>query len=499
MKTILPLLLTLLTTIASAKNILFIAVDDLKPPAAIEGLEAITPNLDRLANSGTRLTNAHCQQAVCGPSRASLLTGMRPDYTRVWDLKTKIRDIHPDILSLPQHFRQAGYATAGVGKIFDPRSVDKLVDGPSWSIPFANTWDLDYDDTHGKPAAHYQNPQIKAWAAEAEASGKKGWFAVNKFLESRNAWPPYECEDVPDNAYDDGAIANQGVKWIQELSQNEEPFFIAVGFKKPHLPFVAPKQYWDRYDPEKIKLATLTKGPEGSPGYASHTFPELRTYSGIPAKGPVPDETATQLIHGYLACVSYIDAQIGKLLQALEESGKREETVIVFWGDHGFHLGDHGLWCKHTNYEQATRVPLLFSGPGVKAGRENTSPVELVDIFPTLCDLSGVDKPGHLQGTSLQPVLSGDSKAVKPFAVSQYPRGKKMGYALRTDRYRYVAWYPSEKDKAPAKTTKPLAEELFDYQADPLESRNLAKDRVYRKTIQQLRASMQAFMTNQKT
>jgi arylsulfatase A-like enzyme len=479
------------------KNILFIAVDDLKPVLGAYGEQTHTPAMDKLAGNGTLFLNAHCQQAVCGPTRASLLTGMRPDYTRVWDLKTQIRDIRPDIVTLPQHFKANGYVTAGVGKIFDPRTVDSGVDTVSWSLPFGKTWELDFDATHGPAAAHYQDPAIKALAAEAEANGISGWGKLNKYLLERDAWPAYESADVPDNAYDDGAIADKGVQWIGELSAGDQPFFIAVGFKKPHLPFVAPKKYWDLYDRDSIELAGFQKRAEGSPGFAYHTFPELRSYCGIPAKGAVDPELQRTLIHGYYACVSYIDAQVAKLMKALEEAGVADETVIVLWGDHGFHLGDHGLWCKHTNYEQATRVPLIFAGPGVREGLRNTSPVEFLDIFPTLCDLAGIDSIDTLQGTSLGPLLEGSKARVKPYAVSQYPRPGKMGYALRTERYRYVAWYKTADGVVPDGSQAPVGEELFDYGADPQERVNLIGNKTYADKVPKLRGALQDFLLNQ--
>lgn len=481
------------------KNVLFIAVDDLKPALGAYGVEAHTPAMDRLAHEGTRFTNAHCQQAVCGPSRASLLTGMYPDYTRVWDLKTKIRDIRPDIVTLPQHFRSRGYVTAGVGKIFDPRSVDKGLDTLSWTLPFAKTWELDYHPGHGKPAAHYHDPQIKAWAAEAEASGISEWGAVNQYLKERDGWPAFESEDVPDTAYEDGAIAGKGVEYIRELAGHDNPFFIAVGFKKPHLPFVAPQRYWDFYDRDAFELAAFRKRAKGSPHFAYHGFPELRSYSGIPQKGSLPEDLQRTLIHGYHACVSFIDAQVARLMEALEEAGVADETVIVLWGDHGFHLGDHGLWCKHTNYEQATRVPLVLAGPSVKDGAEITAPVGLVDLFPTLCDLAGIDKPDTLQGVSLKPVLEGTAESAGPFAVMQYPRGRRMGYAVRIHHHRYVAWF--EKGKTgdiPDGKASPVAEELFDYATDPLETVNVIDQSGYREEAGKLRAMLRTFLENQR-
>ncbi|MDB2682615.1 sulfatase [Opitutales bacterium] len=355
---------TLWTTIliaADRPNVLFIAIDDLKPLIGAYGEAVPTPSIDRIAAQGTTFLNAHCQLAVCGPSRASLMTGKRPDYTQVWDLKTKIRDINPDIVTIPQHFKTHGYHTVGVGKIFDPRSVDKGADATSWSQPYTQTWHLKYNEATGKPSGHYQSSKSIALAAEAESIGKKGWNDINKYLFTNDGWPVVESENVPDDAYDDGAIGTYAVKELKKLAQRDEPFFLAVGFKKPHLPFVAPKKYWNLFDRDTLDLAAFQSKALGSPAIAYHNSEELRSYNGVPAKGALDEATQRKLIHGYYACIAYIDAQIAKILDQLKVLDLDDNTLIILWGDHGFHLGDHGLWCKHTNFENATRVPLIIS------------------------------------------------------------------------------------------------------------------------------------------
>ncbi len=423
--------------------------------------------------------NAQCQQAVCGPTRASLLTGLRPDTTRVWDLKTRLRDNLPEVVTLPQHFKNNGYHCVGIGKIFDPRSVDgqKNMDVVSWSEPYL------WPDSPSNATFGYRNPEtvklIEEGLPRAKEAGIKGWQEIQEFIGHR---PPTDCADVPDNAYDDGVFAEEGGRQIKKLAKGDKPFFLAVGFKKPHLPFCAPKKYWDRYDRNQFKVATVTQLPEGAPEFHFQDSWELRGgYTNIP-DGLLPDDKQRELIHGYYACVSYVDAQIGRLIEALDEAGVADNTVIVLWGDHGWHLGDHGMWCKHTNYEQATRVPLVFYAPGQKTtGGRSTTPVEFVDVFPTLCELTGLDAPDALEGDSLTPILDDDSVSVKEAAVSQYPRrvggGEVMGYAFRDDRYRYIQWFPFDPTSPNAGGSQKLvATELYDYATDPLETRNLADD-----------------------
>ncbi|MCT4672660.1 MAG: sulfatase [Prolixibacteraceae bacterium] len=489
------------------KNVLFIAVDDLKPLLGCYGQSQMkTPNIDRLAKQGVVFLNNHCQQAVCAPSRASLMTGVRPDSTKVWDLKTKIRDKNPTILTMPQHFKNAGYVTTGVGKIYDRRSVDADHDKASWSEDFAFSGDDKYRDPNSgeEVLGHYQSPETKQKVAYYTEEGKKKNLkrgALSKYV-MKHIKPSTECVDLPDNAYIDGVLALSAIDRLTSLSEQDRPFFMAVGFKKPHLPFVAPKKYWDLYDRNELPLAAYQQFAKYGPKIAYHKSGEIQSYSDIPKLdsysdiGPdlLPESKQRELIHGYYACVSYMDAQVGKVLDALDHLGLRENTIIVLWGDHGWHLGDHGLWCKHTNFEQATRAPMIFSTPDSKKGKKVTAPTEFVDIFPTLCDLTNVDQPTGIAGTSLVPVLTGNTTTVKPYAVSQFRRGKAMGYAFRTDRYRYVVWV-----KDNFRTTKPfnermvVGEELYDYQKDELERTNLMVDKTYQKVYTELRANSRSF------
>ena len=433
------------------KNILFIAVDDLKPLLGCYGdTLIISPNIDKLASEGFILTNNHCQQAVCAPSRASILTGKRPDYTQVWDLKTMIRDKNPDIVTMPQYFKQLGYQSAAVGKIFDYRSVDKLADSLSWSFKYDN---------------FKHNSKI----------GRE--YVKTKEHVS------YEITDVPDSMTADGEVVRRSNAYLRKFSKMNKPFFMAVGFFKPHLPFVVPRKYWDLYDPEKIQLPPYRKDPVGAPYYATQPSWELRSgYVDIPKDfdAEIPVDKQKILIRGYHAAVSFIDKQIGNVLDELDRLGLKENTVIVLWGDHGWHLGDHNMFCKHTNYEQATRAPLIFSVSGGLKG-VSSSPTEFVDVYPTLCQLAGVETPAGLDGKSLVPLFEGKVNKVKDFAVSQFPReGDKMGYAFRNNRYRYVIWLKKNyMANEKFNQDQVVDEELYDYKVDPLETKNLAFEKKY--------------------
>jgi len=502
-----PLLASCFSLLASAAqppNIIFIAIDDLKPDLGCYGNTLVkTPNFDRLAAMGTTFTNAHCNQAVCGPSRASLMTSLRPDRTRVHDLHTKIRTVTPWVTTLPQHLKSHGYTTVGTGKIYDPRSVDNKSDAPSWSQPF-RLYNLDYNPNFPHPvAAAYQGAKYHAALKEIQARGLKGYNAIYKALKAKGLHDAVESADVPDDAYTDGAIRKEGIKFIHKLAPTKKPFFIAIGFKKPHLPFIAPKKYWDLYKRSEMPLAPFQKHAKNSPAFAYHNFPELHSYGGIPKTNKLPEDKQRELIHGYYACISYIDAQLGLILDELENKKLLDNTIIVLWGDHGWHLGDHGLWTKHTNYEQATRAPLIIAGPGIAKGLKTNAPTEFIDIFPTLCELAHVPMAENRDGISFAPILTGAKKSIRPFAISQFPRGKTQGYALRDTRYRYVIWLnnsqPIGAKSTPTSTINNIrAEELYDYQTDPLETQNIAADPAQATRIKTFRKAIQQFLTNQK-
>lgn len=408
----------------------------------------------------------------------SMFTGLRPDQTKVWDLATYLLDACPGAVTMQQHFREAGYETAGSGKVMHGASDEHPL---SWSIPFVSKKDLPYAEGFPVPAhdnQFYQNDYSHMIYNQMEAEGITDWRERRDYMINNNALPSTEALDVPDEAYVDGALARWSIDMLTQFSQSDKPFFLTVGFTKPHLPFVAPKQYWDMYDRQTLDLAPFRQRGEGAPQFAHHQFDELRSYTDVidTYNTALSEDQQRELIHGYYACVSYIDAQIGKILDSLETLGLAENTIIVLWGDHGYHLGDHGMWTKQSNFEEATRSPLIIAAPGYTGGQNSPSSTEFVDIFPTLCELADLDPPYEFPGDSLVPVMENPQTSVKDFAVSQYPRlGTLMGYALRDDRYRIVMWMNDNwRSTMPFNESNIEAIELYDYQTDPLESVNLA-------------------------
>ena len=468
-------------------NIILLTMDDLKPMLGAYGDNyIISPNIDKLASESVVFDNAYCQQAVCSASRVSLFSGLRPDRTKVWDLKTDARTVNPGVETMFQFFKKNGYETAGLGKLLHGF---KNEDPIGWTIPYVHKEHMIYADGFEYPAnGRYQSPKIQKEYKEAKAL-KLGWKKTNKYLKSRGALPPTENLDVPDNAYVDGATADGGIKLLNKLSKSDKPFFLALGFSKPHLPFVAPKKYWDMYKREEIKVAPYQEHSKDSPKYAYHSWGELRAYSGIPQNGSVPYKQQKELIHGYHASVSYVDAQVGRVLDKVKELGLDENTIIILWGDHGWHLGDHGLWAKHSNFEQATKVPFIIYTPNGEKGVRATTMAEMVDVFPTLVDYAGLDIPKNLEGKSLIPVTKNSKVEVKDYAISQYARGKNvMGYSLRTDRYRLTIWLKGKfHEKASYLNPEFVGIELYDYKNDPLEKVSLAKNPEYAKLTKELK------------
>jgi len=443
---------------AEKPNVLLICVDDLKPVLGCYGdKHAKSPNLDRLAARGMLFESAYCNQAVCSPSRNALLTSLRPQTLGIYELSTNFRKAAPDAVTLPQYFKANGWRSEGLGKIFHV-GHGNVNDEASWSVPHYSPKTISYALPENNP------PKGSREEALFENKLKEPWKLP------RGA--PYEKADVPDNRYGDGMIADEAIKRLQSAQQTPaQPFFLAVGFLKPHLPFVAPKKYWDIYDPATLPQPELSKAPEGAPEFAPTTWGELRQYKDMPEKGPVTPEQQRHLIHGYYAAMSYMDAQLGRVLDALDATGLAKNTIIVLWGDHGWHLGDHGMWCKHTNYEQATRIPLLVIAPGVaKAGSRTKALVETVDIFPTLAELAGLPASQGLDGLSFASVLKDAAASTRDHAIHVYPRGQNLGRAIRTERYRLVEWKPA------GASADNAVFELYDYQTDPAETKNLASE-----------------------
>jgi arylsulfatase A-like enzyme len=455
---------------AERLNVLFVAVDDLRTELGCYGVKEVkSPNIDRLAASGTLFERAYCQQAVCSPSRTSLLTGCRPDTTKVYDLETHFRTNLPDVVTLPQHFKASGYFTRSVGKIFH----GGLDDARSWSEPPAKA---------GRPM--YLLPENQALVARKAKAAEGKTFKTPSARYNAMAGPAWECADVPDNAYSDGAIADAAIEMLR--AAKDKPFFLAVGFLKPHLPFIAPKKYWDLYKREAIPQAPNPFPPMDATRFTLADWGEMRAYDDIPRVGPVTEEQSRTLKHGYYACVSYMDAQLGRVLDELDRLGLRERTVVVLWGDHGWKLGEHGAWCKHSNLENDARAPLICQAPGQKAaGGRSRALVEFVDIYPSLCALAGLSLPTHLEGMSFAPLLDAPDRPWKPGAFSQYPRGKVMGYSLRTERYRFTRWVMRADGAEQAR-------ELYDHASDPQENQNIAERPENRALVEALAQQLEA-------
>ena len=456
MKLLLPLaatlaLLSLPSHAVERPNVLFIAVDDLKPIAGCYGGTAKTPNLDRLAARGVRFDRAYANQAVCAPSRNALMTGLRPQTLGIYDLGTHFRKARPDAVTLAQAFQTVGYRTEAMGKILHVGHGNHE-DPASWTVPH---W-------QAKTVA-YQLPESRA---KAGLTREEALFE-NKSPDKLPRGAAYESADVADGEYPDGAIATEAIRRLHAARESGAPSFIAVGFLKPHLPFCAPKKYWDLYDRAKIELPAVRTAPKDAPAFAPQYGGELRQYAGIPESGPLDDDLARTLLHGYHAATSYMDAQLGRVLDALDAEGLAEKTIVVLWGDHGWHLGDHGMWCKHTNYEQAARIPLLIAAPGVRPG-VSAAFVETVDLYPTLCELAAIAAPAGLDGRSFAPSLRDLSVPARDHITHVYPRGDRLGRAIREQRYRMVEW------KAPGAPAEDAVLELYDYEADPAETANVA-------------------------
>ena len=486
-----------LTFLSAQKNILFISVDDLKPMFKSYGhQDMITPNIDALAAKGTSFLNTSTQQAICAPSRASLLTGLYPDNTRVWDLETQIRDENPNVVTLPQHFKNNGYYSVGLGKIFDSRSVDNGYDSKSWSTQFLQGMPNQYYFSNDAGKSGYQDPLVHQAINQYNSYiSSNNITSFNGKREARKLFPLCKPstegnQDLPDDGYVDGARTNYAMIKMEEAANSGKPFFLAVGYTKPHLPFVAPKKYWDLYDRNNISIHPEQGRDSSIPSIAFHNNHELvNSYSDIPINGNITIDKQKELIHGYKACVSYVDAQVGKLLSKLDELGLSDNTIIVLWGDHGWHLGDHGLWIKHTNFEQAVSSPMIIYSPdhGIENNKTN-SPVELLDIYPTLCDLAGISIPSEVEGRSIKKVMSDPNHKVRHAALAQYTRmsgGKRvMGYSLRDERYRYTKWVQMDY-RSGERYGNTIACELYDYEIDYDEKINRCSDSNYSNIIDQ--------------
>jgi arylsulfatase A-like enzyme len=447
---------------AEQSNVLFIAVDDLRPELGLYGVErAITPHLDRLGSEGVFFTSAYCNSPQCGPSRASVLTGLRSNRDRFFTRggivpSGNVETEAAGIPTLPGLFKKAGYQTACLGKIYHHFGTDP----ESWTIP---AWRVGEEADWHRIPENFHTPEGRA--------------SLRRLPNGRTTSVPWEAADVSDNAYPDGLYADKAIELLEQFKDDRKSFFLAVGFLRPHLPLNAPQRYWDLYPEASIELPDWMRMPEGAPRQAAYNWPELRSYVGIPKKGPLSEAQARTLIRAYLACVSYVDAQIGRVLDALDRLGLAEDTIVVVWGDHGWNLGEHGFWCKHTTFETSMRVPLIFRGPGVAEGASDAL-VELVDLYPTLLELTGISMPDHVEGTSLRAQLEDPATPGRDFALGYW----RQADTVKSADARLSVWSgPNGQHKARM---------LYDHSLDPDETRNVADDPRYRETLELLREQM---------
>ncbi|MCP4787858.1 MAG: sulfatase [Fuerstiella sp.] len=442
---------------ADRPNVLFIIADDLRDELGCYGAPHIrSPNIDRLAASGTLFTRAYCQYAVCGPSRSSMLTGCYSGTTRAFNNRTHFRNANPRLVTLPQHFKNHGYRTAAIGKVLHDSQKDPL----SWT-----------DGHVFEQGLNYASPQYRDRRA-----------LIDGFHEENGQLPLFEGPDVADDAYRDGVYANRAVASLEKYARGEQPFFLMVGFHKPHTPFNAPSRYWDLYSQADIDLAANQFPPKDAPAFAVAGARYVRSFKDIPTEGRLPGDLQRQIKHAYFACISYIDAQVGKLMHSLEANGQAENTIVVFTSDHGYQLGEHDLWCKHTNFETSTRVPLIIADPRMKQhGRRTSVMTELIDLTPTLIELVGLPELNSADGDSVAAVLDDLSAAenLPTTARSRYHKGGNTGISIRTEHFRYTEWRSS-------KTKMLVARELYDHNADPNENSNVAELTDYAATVRRL-------------
>ncbi|MFV0268978.1 MAG: sulfatase [Draconibacterium sp.] len=439
-------------------NVLFIVVDDLRPEIGCYGHPQIkSPNIDKLAEGGLVFNRAYCNIPVCGASRASVLSGIRPNRHRFVNYRLFLDKEVPGVVSLPMHFKNNGYYTASLGKVFH-----EIKDGKgSWS---ETPWFPKGGWTGGQ---YYVLPE-----------------SVKRAKENDDKGPAYEAAEGPDTIYPDGVIAEEAIHRLQDFSKNNQPFFLAVGFLKPHLPFNAPKKYWDLYDYNNIKLPVYREKPKDAPDQCMHNFGELRDhYNDMPAEGPLNEELSKKLIQGYYACVSYTDAQVGKVLDELDRLGMAENTIVILWGDHGWHLDEHGLWCKHCNFEKVLHAPVIVRAPGKKQDIKTDALVEYVDIYPSVCELAGLTKPFHVQGKSFVPLMEDPAQPWKTEAFCRWVKGE----TIVTRDHTYTEWFDDNSGDV-------VARMLYDLKTDPEETINISEKAANKELVEQLSGKLKKHM-----
>ena len=446
-------------------NVILILVDDLKPTLGIysDSLSK-SPNINQLAKEGLRFNLAYANQAVCAPSRYNLLLGKRSTSTGLYRFGVNFRDVYPEIETLPQIFKNNGYHTESIGKVFHV-GHGNINDEDSWSVPH-----------HGEKVIEYILPKSNNGELTREEAYFENYNLYSKEKIDVNTLPrgaAWESPDVLDEAYADGRVARHTINRLRYLSENKnQPFFLAIGFVRPHLPFSVPKKYWDLYEKDKLPLPQFEKPPKDAPNYAVKRGGEINNFKPIdPSKIQLSKELKRNLIHGYYASISYMDEQMGRVMKEVKKLKLDKNTIIVLWGDHGWHLGDHGIWTKHTNYEQATRIPLIIKAPGYTIkNSECNQTVETVDLYPTLTDLADLNRktPIHkLDGKSLRPIIKDSLVNIKDHIYHSYIRKGNLGEAIRNKRYRMIRW-------TNLKNREKVEYELYDYNKDPEERVNIA-------------------------
>ena len=464
---------------AAAKhpNILFIAVDDLRPQLGCYGQpQMITPNIDALAHEGVVFMHNYCQYAVCGPSRDSILTGLRPDTNGTTDNVHNFRQNLPNWVTIPEHFARHGYQTVKTGKISHVNRDDKAFQRIMYEFSQPGV------SLYNSPANKSDMLKNMDVIHEKELAGEK---LTDHERYVMMIGPHYEWSDAPDNHYSDGAMADLATEEMKKMKTRTAPTFLAVGFHRPHLPFNCPKKYWDLYDSSHFKMASNNFYPKDVPPVAMMKYDELGDYKNAPKKDKLTEEQGRRMMHGYYACVSYVDAQVGRLLKGLEENGLADNTIVILWGDHGWHLGEHSLWGKDTNFEEATRAPMILRVPGIQGGRRVDALTEFVDIYPSLSELAGLPIPKNLEGRSFVPLMRRPDRPWKNAAFSQIRRGTFMGHSIRTERYRLTRWIDEKNGKL-------MGIELYDHVTDPGENENISTHPECAQTVKELTARLEA-------
>lgn len=476
-------------------NVLFVSVDDLRPTLGVYGdTIAVTPNIDQLAAEGMTFRQTYTQAAVCAPSRASLMTGVRPDSTRVWHLGDKFRELDSNIVTMPQYFKKFGYHTVNLGKIFH----NYMPDSVSWDEPDLRPKQYLKPDWLGRDGeTFYISEEVNSSQVIKRDSLLK--LRPKRYADGWNTGPAWEAADVHDSLYYDGAQNELTKRTLTRLAKMDKPFYMGLGYFRPHLPFTAPKKYWDLYNVDNIPLAVNPNVPENAPIQTMNSMYELRHYDGFghinhPTQNSnISVDTVRTLKHGYYASVSYVDALLGDLIVHMKKIGIYENTIIIVWGDHGWKLGEHNSWGKMTNYNIDLKVPMIVRYPNqTNRGAQTHEITELVDMFPSLCELANIEVPKYMQGNSFVPLLENPELKWKKAAFSQFhrrpritPDGKRyMGYSINTRDYHYIEWHTwNHKTGLPGEMTDI---ELYHSKNDPYETVNIAHKEKYKSVIEKL-------------